>query len=63
MLRSGSSRDTFTGNYALEYVRQKHHDAWDIKKAVERGCKAAAKTMEQLGVQESIPWADEIDPH
>jgi ribokinase len=50
------------GNYALEYVRQKHHDTWDIKEAVGHGCKAAAKTMEQLGAQESIPWADEINP-
>ncbi len=45
---AGSFRDTFTGNYVLEYVRPKQHDTWDIKKAVERGCKAAARTMEQL---------------
>jgi hypothetical protein len=48
-------RDTFTGNYALEYVRQKHYGDWDIRKAVECGSKAGAKTIEQLGAQESIP--------
>jgi ribokinase len=54
--------DTFVGTYALEYVRQKQRaEPWDIRRAVERGCRAAAKTCEQLGAQESIPWADEID--
>lgn len=59
---STGAGDTFTGHYALEYVKQKYRGEWNIRKAVERGCKAAAKTMEQIGAQESIPWADEIDP-
>ncbi|PVH73324.1 Ribokinase-like protein [Cadophora sp. DSE1049] len=59
---STGAGDTFTGSYALEYVKQKYRGEWDIRKAVERGCKAAAKTMEQITAQESIPWADEIDP-
>lgn len=55
-------RDTFVGTYALECVRQKRKkQQWDIKKAVERGCRAAAKTILQLGAQDAIPWADEID--
>lgn len=54
--------DTFVGTYALEYVRQMHRgEVWDIKKAVELGCKAAAHTIRQLGAQDSIPWADDLD--
>lgn len=54
--------DTFVGNYALEYVRQRQRrEEWNIQRAVERGCRAATRTIEQLGAQESIPWADEID--
>ncbi len=56
------SRDTFVGTYAVEYVQQKHRGKWDIRRAVERACKASARTIEVLGAQESIPWADEIDP-
>jgi hypothetical protein len=56
-------RDTFVGTYAVEYVKQKQHGKWDIRAAVERACKASARTIEQLGAQESIPWADEVDPH
>ncbi|KAF2971960.1 hypothetical protein GQX73_g1513 [Xylaria multiplex] len=41
--------DSFLGNYALEYVLQKQHGEWDIVKAVIRGCKAAARTIEQIG--------------
>src|SRR5205809_3563064 len=33
---------------------------FDIEKAISRACKAAARTMEQLGCQESIPWKDEL---
>lgn len=54
-------RDTFVGNYATEYIRQTQLGKWDISKAVSRACKASARTIERLGAQESIPWADEID--
>lgn len=30
-------------------------------KAVESGCKASASTLEHVGAQQSIPWADDID--
>lgn len=33
---------------------------FDIEKAISRACKAAARTIEQLGCQESIPWKDEL---
>ncbi|KUJ12397.1 Ribokinase-like protein [Mollisia scopiformis] len=51
----------FLGTYAVEYVQQKQKGNWDIKKAVTRACRAAARTIESLGAQESIPWANEID--
>lgn len=55
-------RDTFVGTYAVEYIRQKQRgEEWDIRKAIARACKASARTIERLGAQESIPWADEID--
>lgn len=54
-------RDTFVANYTLEYVTQKKAGEWDIVKAIDRACKASAKTIEWFGAQESIPWADEID--
>lgn len=53
--------DTFVGYYAMEYVRQKYHNIWNIEKAVELGCKAAAKTISGWGAQDAIPWATEID--
>lgn len=54
-------RDTFTGAYASEYLRQKEAGQWDIKRAVDRANKAAALTITRLGAQEGIPWADEIE--
>jgi hypothetical protein len=54
-------RDTFVGYYAMEYVRQKHRGVWEIQKATELGCRAAARTIQQKGAQTSIPWADEIE--
>lgn len=60
-------RDTFTGAYASEYVRQMHvnkdlnDDNWDIEAAVVHACRAAALTFATLGAQEGIPWADEIE--
>lgn len=53
--------DTFVGNYATEYIRQKQLGEWDISKAIARACKASARVIERLGAQEAIPWADEID--
>lgn len=61
ILTRGIPSDTFIGNYATEYVRQKQLGEWNIGKAVARACKAAARTIERLGAQESIPWADETD--
>ena len=54
-------RDTFVGNYSVEYVNQKHSKEWDIRKAIAIACKASAYTIQRLGCQESIPWADQID--
>ena len=51
-------RDTFVGAYAVEYVQQKRRGEWTIQKAIRRACKAAARTIESLGAQESIPWSD-----
>ncbi|TVY31583.1 Ribokinase [Lachnellula subtilissima] len=53
--------DTFTGAYASNYLRQKTAGDWNIRAAVVRANKAAAITIEKLGAQAGIPWADEID--
>ncbi|KAG8527904.1 uncharacterized protein KY384_006820 [Bacidia gigantensis] len=50
--------DTFIGAYAVEYVRQKQLGQWDIKAAVAYGCKASARTVEQTGCLDPIPWSD-----
>ncbi|ORY63169.1 Ribokinase-like protein [Pseudomassariella vexata] len=50
--------DTFVGSYALEFVSAKA--AFNIAGAVQRSNKAAAKTVEKLGAQDSIPWRDEL---
>ncbi|KAH7160151.1 Ribokinase-like protein [Dactylonectria estremocensis] len=55
------ARDTFTGAYSSDYVHQKANSAWDIKTAIFRANKAAAITIQTVGAQHSIPWADEID--
>jgi len=49
--------DTFTGYYAADYLLQTQ---WNVELAVSRACKAAARTIQRLGAQEAIPWADEI---
>ena len=56
-----NARDTFTGAYASEYLRQKEAGQWDIKRTVDRANKAAALTITKMGAQQGIPWADEID--
>lgn len=53
--------DTFTGAYAVQFVRQKHIGLWDIRKAVEYGCKASSRTIQSVGAQESIPWSDDLE--
>jgi hypothetical protein len=55
-------RDTFTGAYAAEYVRQrKESEPWNIEKAVRRANAAGALAVTKAGAQEGIPWADKID--
>ena len=54
-------RDTFTGAYASDYLRQRAKGKWDIMSAVVRSNKAAALTIQRVGSQAGIPWADEID--
>ncbi|CAJ2513588.1 Uu.00g017070.m01.CDS01 [Anthostomella pinea] len=48
--------DTFVGQYALEVVG----GAFDIAVAVKKANRAAARTVEKLGAQDSIPWRDEL---
>ena len=49
------------GGYAAEYMAQKKKGQWDIKAAVQYGCKASARVIEHLGCLDSISWADEVD--
>ncbi|KAI1825320.1 Ribokinase-like protein [Xylaria intraflava] len=49
--------DTFVGQYALDAVGA---EGFDIEGAVRRANRAAAKTVESLGAQDSIPWRDEL---
>lgn len=49
--------DTFVGAYALQVVK----GDFNIKFAVEKANKAAAKTIGKRGAQVSIPWANELD--
>ncbi|KAI1409664.1 Ribokinase-like protein [Hypoxylon sp. FL1857] len=48
--------DTFVGQYALHVVS----GGFSIVDAVKRANRAAAKTVERLGAQDSIPWRDEL---
>jgi ribokinase len=50
--------DTFVGQYALEVVSPM--SKFDILAAVRRANHAAAKTVEKMGAQDSIPWRDEL---
>lgn len=53
--------DTFVGMYALEVVTAKSKgEQFDIEGAVRKANKAAAKTVERAGAQDSIPWRDEL---
>ncbi|KAI1461366.1 Ribokinase-like protein [Annulohypoxylon moriforme] len=48
--------DTFVGMYALDVVSGN----FNIEEAVKKANRAAAKTVERLGAQDSIPWRDEL---
>jgi ribokinase len=48
--------DTFVGAYALDAVTE----GFDIGSAIKKANKAAAKTVERMGAQDSIPWRDEL---
>lgn len=50
--------DTFVGQYALDVVSVKGQ--FSIEGAVRRANKAAARTVERRGAQDSIPWRDEL---
>lgn len=50
--------DTFVGQYALEAVSGAN---FDIVGAVNKANRAAARTVERLGAQVSIPWRDELE--
>ncbi|KAI0553450.1 Ribokinase-like protein [Xylaria curta] len=52
--------DTFVGQYALDVVGAERGAAFDIEAAVHKANRAAAKTVEKLGAQDSIPWRDEL---
>ncbi|KAL2200319.1 Ribokinase-like protein [Corynascus similis CBS 632.67] len=52
--------DTFVGRYALDAVGKKG-DVFNIEAAVRKANKAAAKTVERAGAQNSIPWRDELE--
>jgi len=51
--------DTFVGMYALDAVGKRDGE-FDIEAAVKKANKAAAKTVERAGAQDSIPWRDEL---
>ncbi|KAI1300068.1 ribokinase [Xylaria venustula] len=52
--------DTFVGQYALDVVGAGGGSEFDIEAAVRKANRAAAKTVEKLGAQDSIPWRDEL---
>ncbi|KAM7222684.1 Ribokinase-like protein [Rhypophila decipiens] len=53
--------DTFVGMYALEVVKARSEGKeFDVAGAVRKSNKAAAKTVERAGAQDSIPWRDEL---
>ncbi|KAK4454364.1 Ribokinase-like protein [Podospora aff. communis PSN243] len=52
--------DTFVGQYALEVVGTEKGARFDIESAVRKANRAAAKTVQRKGAQDSIPWRDEL---
>ncbi|EGX47255.1 hypothetical protein AOL_s00091g22 [Orbilia oligospora ATCC 24927] len=55
VIDSTGAGDTFTGTYAVEYVRTKRLGIWNMATAVERACKAATATVGKLGAHDSDP--------
>lgn len=53
--------DTFVGQYALEVVSSPPGKEFDIDSAVRKANRAAARTVERKGAQDSIPWRDELE--
>ena len=51
----------FVGAYAVEYTKQRAKGQWNIKTAVERGCRAAVVELDHPGCIYPVPWADEVD--
>jgi ribokinase len=51
--------DTFVGAYAINFVRAKR---FNMRNAISMATRAAAKTVEKEGAQDSIPWRDEAWP-
>lgn len=51
--------DTFVGQYALDVVSAKNGQ-FSIEAAVSKANRAAARTVERKGAQDSIPWRDEL---
>ncbi|KAI9722965.1 MAG: hypothetical protein M1812_001414 [Candelaria pacifica] len=51
--------DTFVGAYAVE-VAKSVQGRFDLREAVLRANKAAARTVEKKGAQSAIPWLDEM---
>ena len=45
----------------MEFVKQKQQGTWNIEQAVRFACKASARTIEHLGAQDAIPWADQVE--
>ncbi|KAF3767750.1 Ribokinase-like protein [Cryphonectria parasitica EP155] len=53
--------DTFVGQYALEVVSGNGGSSkFDVEAAVRKANRAAARTVERKGAQDSIPWRDEL---
>ncbi|KAK3368893.1 Ribokinase-like protein [Lasiosphaeria ovina] len=53
--------DTFVGAYALEAVAASAAGReFDVEAAVRKANRAAARTVERAGAQDSIPWRDEL---
>ncbi|KAJ9148912.1 Ribokinase [Pleurostoma richardsiae] len=53
--------DTFVGMYALDVVAVGEGAKFDVGRAVRRAIRAATKTVERKGAQDSIPWRDELE--
>jgi ribokinase len=62
VVETDTNSDSFIGAYAVQYVKQKQQlGTFDIRKAIAYAHKAAARTIECLGAQESLPWMNEIE--